>query len=197
MESRVEDCHLRHLRHQGLNSLYAGDVGRIVQRSHCIALLHFLYHLGGDENRRVELLHAMHHTVAHSLYLVEALHYAFFRVGEQVEDVAYCILGVLHGRFYNLFRPVLTFVFQERIRKAYLLHSAFGKHLFGVGVDEFVFHAAASAVQYQNFHDVTLVVLSNAECPGVAASLHPAGVLRFCLLLRGPFRLLPDCRLRL
>ncbi len=50
MESRVEYADLRHAGNEFRNGFDACDVGRVVERSHRIALFHPLNHFGSDEH---------------------------------------------------------------------------------------------------------------------------------------------------
>ena len=73
VEGGIEDTHLRQARHQFLHGIHTLQVSRVVQGSQVRALLKGLQHLVSQHYRLIELLATMHHTMAHSINLIETL----------------------------------------------------------------------------------------------------------------------------
>ena len=83
MEGCIEDTYLGQTWHQLLHGIHALQVGRIVQRSEVGTLLKGLQHLISENDRLVELLSTVHHTVTDGINLVETLNHTDLRVCQQ------------------------------------------------------------------------------------------------------------------
>lgn len=123
-----------------------------MERSQWIAVFHLLYYLVGNEDALVELFASVDHAVTYGVNLAERLDAAFLGVCEDIEDCLYGLTVVNVSQFLDFFGTVGAFEFQEAVGQTDFFHSTFCEGLLGVGVYEFVFYGAASAVQYKYFH---------------------------------------------
>ena len=94
----------------------------------------------------------MDHAVTNGVDLAERLYAAFLGGGEDLEDGLHGLTVVDMAQLLDFFGAVGAFEFQEAVGQTDFFHSTFCESLLGVGVYEFVFYGAASAVQYKYFH---------------------------------------------
>ena len=103
MESSIKHTHLRQTWHQFLHSVYALQIGWVVQRSQIRAFLESLQHFVSEDNALVELLTTMHHTVTNCINLIKTLDDTNLRVSKQREDElnALCMLrDIVHNLLF-------------------------------------------------------------------------------------------------
>ena len=136
MESGVEHTHLRQARHQLAHGTHTFQVGRIMERSQVDATLKGVEHLVVEQHALVELLAAMHHAVAHSIYLLEVLDGPYLSVGKQGEDEFHA-LGMLRDIMHDgLLLAIGKFHFHESAVHTHTLSATRGHYLLGVHIVE-------------------------------------------------------------
>ena len=98
----------------------------------------------------------MHHSVAYSLDLVEALDDAILGIGQDIEHLADSLGMVGHRDFDALLRAISEFELDEGIGEADLFDATFGEDLFRAVVDELILNARAAIVENKNFHEICM-----------------------------------------
>ena len=170
VEGGVEDAHLREVGQQGLNGVYAFDVGGVVERCQVVAGLEVTHHLGGEDDTLGELLAAVHHAVAYGAELMEVAQHGVLALGEDLEDELHAGGMLGHGglelEFLDLGGAALGgnrghggcrggyhyLVFDDGVGQPDLLDAARGDDRLIGHVVESVFYAGRAAIKNQYFH---------------------------------------------
>ena len=154
VEGGVEHAHLGHAGHDGLDGFDAYHVGGVVEGGDVVALTDFLFHGIVDEHAGAELLAAVYHAVAYGVDFVVGGYAAHLAVGKVCKDGLDGLAVVDEAQSDCFLAAVGLLVFEEAAGKPYFFHSAFGENVgaFAVGVEEFILHRTAAAVEHENFH---------------------------------------------
>ena len=153
MEGRVEHTDLGNLGQQSGDGVDTLDVGRVVERGQIVALGEVGHHLGSEANALVELLAAVHHAVAYGIEFVKILEHGVVAGGEHLEDPLHTGSVLGDGALHLVFLAV-ELDGDEGIGQADLLDAAGGDDAAVVHIVKCILDATASAVQYQNFHQL-------------------------------------------
>ena len=106
VESVVEHCHLRHIRHELVHGTDTCEVALVVYRCEVDEALNAFLHLGSDDTALLKEVTALHDTVSHSVDLVEALQTAVLRIYKEVEHEFHAFFVRRHVVHDLLFRAV-------------------------------------------------------------------------------------------
>ena len=129
-----------------------------MQGSQVGALLESLENLIGQNNRLVEFLPTMHHTMTDSIDFVKTLDNANLRISKQRENELHA-LGMLGDVMHNLlFLTISQFDFHESAIKTYTLGAATSHHTLVVHIVQGVLDRRRTTVQYKDFHCFTFLL---------------------------------------
>ena len=153
MESGVEHCDHGHVAHDGLAGLDAGEVRGVVQRSERDALFDSVHDRSVNENGLGELLAAVEHTVADSVYLTHGGDHAVLGAYELVDRCGDSLGMRGHGdiRFKNLLVADQRGVLEMTVN-ADALAQALGHDLFGLHVDQLILKRGAAGIDNKDLH---------------------------------------------
>ena len=153
MESGVEHCGHGHVAHDGLAGLDAGEVRGVVQRSERDELFDSVHDRSVNENGLGELLAAVEHTVADSVYLTHGGDHAVLGAYELFDRCGDSLGMRGHGdiRFKNLLVANQRGVLEMTVN-ADALAQALGHDLFGLHVDQLILKRGAAGIDNKDLH---------------------------------------------
>ncbi len=94
----------------------------------------------------------MNHTVTDCIDFIITLDATFYRISEDIEDSLDCAVVVHEVEFNHSLLAIFLLIFEDPVRETDFFNTTFSEHCIVGCVDELIFHRAAAAVQYENFH---------------------------------------------
>ena len=166
MECGIEGNHLGNLRKHVLHRPDAEQMGRIVERSEVAADLYLLQHILIHEGTAMEILAAVHDSVAHSLDVLHRVEHSGLLVRERVEHEFHTHLVVRDRQFPDNLVVTRTGILEDAALKSNLFDYTLGYEVIDIialHIKELVLDGRASAIDNKNDHIVFVFQIFSQE----------------------------------